>query len=397
MTYRQETIMVIDDNAYNLKLLQQMLQARGYLVLAFPRGVMALNAAAKSPPDLILLDINMPEMNGFEVCERLKTDPALAEIPVIFISALTETEDKIKAFAVGGVDYVTKPFQFEEVNARVETHLRLRRQQLELQALNKQKDHFLGMAAHDLRNPLTGIMSFSDLLAVQLAPLLTEKQANFFDMIITSSKFMAGMINDLLDISAIESGHLTLERQPVDIRVAITRSVEINRMLASPKNMPIALFCPEELPKVYADPYRIEQVMNNLLTNAMKYAQPGTDIAVRVRQENNEVIISVADQGPGIPEKEQHKLFQAFGQTLVKPASQEERSTGLGLLIVKKIVEAHEGRIWFLSEPGKGTEFFFALPVASGVITEYVTDRSETHLRNSWQFGCGLCEGEKLS
>ena len=362
MSDRQATIMVIDDTPANLKLLTDMLEGKGYLVLTFPRGAMALAAATKNPPDLILLDIKMPEMNGFEVCERLKSNALLKEIPVIFISALAETEDKVKAFALGGVDYVTKPFQFEEVNARVETHLRLRRQQLELQALNELKDRFLGMAAHDLRNPLGGIMGFSDLLAIQLAPLLTEKQANFFDMIFTSSKFMVGLINDLLDVSAIESGHLTLERQPVDIRVTITRSVEINRVLASPKNMPIAISCPEELPKVFADPYRIEQVMNNLLTNAMKYAQPGTDIAVHVRQENCEVIISVADQGPGIPEKEQHKLFHAFGKTSVKPASEEERSTGLGLLIVKKIVEAHEGGIWFRSEPGKGTEFFFSLP-----------------------------------
>ena len=174
---------------------------------------------------------------------------------------------------------------------------------------------------------------------------------------------MIGLINDLLDISAIESGHLSLERQPVDITAPITRIVELNRVLASPKNMPIAISCPEQLPHVFADVSRIGQVINNLLSNAMKYAQPGTDIAVHLRQENKELIISVADQGPGIPEKDQHKLFQAFGKTSVRPVSKEERSTGLGLLIVKKIVEAHEGRIWFITEPGKGTEFFFSLPV----------------------------------
>ena len=117
------------------------------------------------------------------------------------------------------------------------------------------------------------------------------------------------------------------------------------------------------MPLVLADTNRIEQVINNLLSNAIKYSQPGTNITVHLRHENNEVIISVADQGPGIPEKEQHKLFHAFGKTSVQPTSKNERSTGLGLLIVKKIMEAHEGRIWLLSEPGKGTEFFFSLPV----------------------------------
>jgi putative two-component system response regulator len=130
------TVMVVDDIPENLNLLQDMLQGKGFRVLAFPNGRMALNAAAKSPPDLILLDINMPEMNGFEVCERLKADEALKDIPVLFISALTEVTDKVKAFAAGGVDYVTKPFQFEEVNARVNTQLRLRKIKLELERHN---------------------------------------------------------------------------------------------------------------------------------------------------------------------------------------------------------------------------------------------------------------------
>jgi len=356
-------IMVVDDTPANLKLLHKMLKSKSYRVLAFPDGEKALKAAAKCPPDLIFLDIKMPGMDGFEVCERLKADAALKDIPVIFISALAETADKVKAFAVGGVDYVTKPFQFEEVNARVETHLRLRRQQIELQALNDLKNHFLGMAAHDLRTPLGGIMGISELLADQLSPLLTEKQSSFFDMLLSSSKFMIGLINDLLDTSAIESGHLTIERQMVDISVPIKRSIEINGMFASPKNISITIGCQEKLPLVFADINRIEQVINNLLSNAVKYSQPGTDIAVHLRHENNEVIISVADQGPGIPEKEQHKLFHAFGKTSVRPTSKKERSTGLGLLIVRKIMEAHEGRVWLLSEDGKGTEFFFSLPV----------------------------------
>jgi DNA-binding response OmpR family regulator len=153
MSDRQETIMVVDDTPANLNLLERMLQAKGYLVLTFPRGAVALAAAVKSPPDLILLDINMPEMNGFEVCERLKADVVLQDIPVIFISALTATEDKVKAFAVGGVDYVCKPFKLEEVNARVETHLRLRRQQFELEEEHRQ----LQQAFDEIRT-LRGIM-----------------------------------------------------------------------------------------------------------------------------------------------------------------------------------------------------------------------------------------------
>ena len=162
------TIMVVDDRPANLNLLQEMLQAKGYRVLAFPDGKMALRAAAKSQPALILLDINMPEMNGFEVCERLKADKVLKEIPVLFISALSETADKVKAFSVGGVDYVTKPFQFEEVYARVETHLRLRRLQLELQKHNLHLEELVKEKVREI--------SDSQLVTIRALSMLAESR-----------------------------------------------------------------------------------------------------------------------------------------------------------------------------------------------------------------------------
>ncbi|MFH0994361.1 MAG: HD domain-containing phosphohydrolase [Pseudomonadota bacterium] len=162
------TIMVVDDSPTNLNLLQEMLQAKGYRVLAFPDGKMALRAAAKSLPALILLDINMPEMNGFEVCERLKSNKALKEIPVLFISALSETTDKVKAFSVGGVDYVTKPFQFEEVYARVETHLRLRRLQLELKKHNLHLEELVKEKVQEI--------SDSQLVTIRALSMLAESR-----------------------------------------------------------------------------------------------------------------------------------------------------------------------------------------------------------------------------
>jgi putative two-component system response regulator len=149
-TIENSTIMVVDDTPANLKLLTDILQVKGYLVLAFPRGALALAAAAKNPPDLILLDINMPEMNGFEVCNRLKADDTLKDIPVIFITAMSETEDKVKAFNMGCVDYVTKPFQCEEVNARVESHLRMRKMQLELERHNNHLEDLVKEKVHEI-------------------------------------------------------------------------------------------------------------------------------------------------------------------------------------------------------------------------------------------------------
>ena len=160
--------MVVDDTPANLKLLQEMLQAKGYRVLAFPGGKIALSAAAKSPPDLILLDINMPEMDGFEVCRRLKADKALKEIPVIFLSALTDTTDKVKAFSVGGVDYVSKPFHFEEVNARVEIHMRLHKLQVELE---KHNDHLESLVKEKVRE-----ISDSQLATIHALSKLAESR-----------------------------------------------------------------------------------------------------------------------------------------------------------------------------------------------------------------------------
>ena len=163
-------VIVVDDTPANLQLLTGMLKERGYKVRPVPSGKLALQAAKNDPPDLILLDIMMPEMDGYEVCERLKADEKLREIPVIFISALNETMDKVRAFGVGGVDYVTKPFQFEEVDARVRTHLELQRQRRklkenyeQLRRLEELRDNLVHMIVHDLRNPLTGISGFLDL------------------------------------------------------------------------------------------------------------------------------------------------------------------------------------------------------------------------------------------
>lgn len=359
---QKQTVLVVDDMPDDLTLISGLLKD-SYKVKIAHDGKRALTVAMSgTPPDLILMDIMMSVMDGYEACRYLKENAETKDIPVIFLTAKAEEEDEMKGFDLGAVDYITKPISPPIVLARVQTHLRLRRQQIELKALNDLKNHFMGMAAHDLRNPINAIKGFSEFLVEELSPSLTPSQIRCFDIIHNSSEFMLGLINNLLDISVIESGHLTIEKQLVDLSVPITRIIETNRLFASKKDMKIALFHPEGLPQVFVDINRIEQVLNNLLSNAMKYSQPGTDIIVRLRYESSEIVISVADQGPGIPEREQHKLFRAFGKTSVEPTS-GERSTGLGLLIAKKIVEANEGRIWFISEMGKGSEFFFSLPV----------------------------------
>jgi len=233
-------IMVVDDTPQNLTLLQDILRKRGYEVFVLPNGEMALKAAAKNPPDLILLDIRMPGLNGYEVCQRLKADEQTAEIPIIFLSALNETEDKVKAFQAGGVDYITKPFQSEEVEARVKTHLKLRELQRELYERNlnleslvaqrtrelekayerlsridRIKSDFLTMISHEMRTPLNGLLGIGE-LALDLAPESGER-SELWGLYHGSRRRMECLLDDSGTLSTLESSSEPNELAPVPI------------------------------------------------------------------------------------------------------------------------------------------------------------------------------------
>ena len=208
------SILVVDDTLANLQLLAGLLKDRGYRVRVAPSGTLALQAVHAEPPDLILLDINMPELNGYEVCERLKADPQLAEIPVLFISALNETLDKVKAFGVGGVDYITKPFQFEEVEARVATHLELRRQKRELKESNERlrelerlRDNLVHMIVHDMRSPLMVISGHLELMAMEPLPAQAAQCAK---KALAATRTLIEMVSSMLDVSKMEAGQMQL-------------------------------------------------------------------------------------------------------------------------------------------------------------------------------------------
>ncbi len=204
-------ILVVDDTPANLELLSGMLKGRGYKVRAAVSGKLALQAARNDPPDLILLDINMPEMNGYEVCAELKSDDKLKDIPVIFLSALTETMDKVKAFGIGGVDYITKPFQFEEVEARVETHLELRRQKSRLQEsynelgeLKKLRDNLVNLLIHDLRPPLTSICDQLELVKEKERTAMSADSAGRLAETVKTAKQLLQMVGTVLDKGRLE-------------------------------------------------------------------------------------------------------------------------------------------------------------------------------------------------
>jgi signal transduction histidine kinase len=357
-------IMVVDDTVANLKLLDEMLSKQGYRVRSFPRGRLALAAAAREMPDLILLDIQMPEMNGYEVCERFKADPALNGIPIIFISAQHESMDKVRAFAVGGVDYVTKPFQFAEVDARVRTHLELRRQKLELQVsyerlqeLELLRDNLAHMVVHDMRSPLFAMMMALDLVKINI-PDPPEKAAKYLRMAESNVGRLTEMVNQLLDISRLESGRMPLNLAFCNASASVQAVMDSLSTTAGDRRL--ILKAPEPVYASY-DQDVIGRVLTNLVSNAIKFTVPSDEIEISVARLETSARIAVTDHGPEIPVEFREKIFDKFTQV---DGEKRKYGTGLGLTFCKLAVEAHGGAIGVESDPQLGNSFWFTLPLA---------------------------------
>jgi two-component system, sensor histidine kinase and response regulator len=343
-------ILIVDDMPANVLLLVRMLTQRGYKARPVPSGKLALEAARTEPPDLILLDISMPEMNGYEVCAQLKADAVLKDIPVIFISALSETIDKVKAFSVGGVDYVTKPFQFEEVYARVQTHLRLHR-------LEQLRDDLTHMIIHDLQSPLAVIFGFLDFLETNETQELSDRTQRLITVTRKSAENLLYMIGSILDVSKMGAGEMKLQLEPCDLGELIRAVLVATQPL--PGNNTVTLDSPESPLTVTADIGLITRVLQNLLSNALKYTPPGGDVRIVVTPSSGEVRITVTDIGPGIASDYHQRIFEKFGQV---EGRKNRVGTGLGLTFCKLAVEAHGGRIGVESEVGRGSTFWFTLP-----------------------------------
>ena len=357
-------ILIVDDVPANLELLSAIIRDRGYEPRPVPSGKLALLAAQADPPDLILLDIRMPEMNGFEICERLKADTVLKDIPVIFVTALTDTEKKVKALSMGAVDYVTKPFQVEEVCARVETHLELYRSKRELQRsydklreLETLRDNLVHMIVHDMRLPMMVILG--NLEMAEMEPL-TKNLADCIDTASISARMIVEMITSLLDVSKMEAGQMTLELSAIDMRVLVNETFRMVETLRGQRVL--NLTSPMKMEMIVGDARLIRRVLQNLIGNALRFTdkEKGT-ITVGIEIADDNVRVSVEDNGTGILPEYREKVFGKFFQ-VDKRKKGRTYSTGLGLTFCKLAVEAHGGRIGLESDVGKGCNFWFELP-----------------------------------
>ena len=359
------TVLVVDDNPVNIRLLASHLKSVGYAVRIAPNGDLAVRSVKVQPPDLILLDVLMPDMNGYEVCAKLKEDEALRDIPVIFVSALNATFDKVKAFDSGGVDYVTKPFQLAEVESRVATHLELvqKRRQLqasleELRRLESLREQLVHMIVHDIRSPLTVIVSSLELLMMDLESVAGPQSLEDLSQASAAAERIRKMISNLLDVSRMEAGQMVLQARETDLEALIEKACGVASSMDPTRKVALDLALQGT---VSCDPGVMERVIENLLTNAVKHTPEGTAIAVRARRETDQIRIEVADQGPGIPEEQRGNIFNKFATFRAVNGPSRPHSAGLGLAFCKLAIEAHGGSIDVSVE--NETVFWLTLPL----------------------------------
>jgi signal transduction histidine kinase len=307
-----------------------------------------------------MLDINMPGMNGIEVCRRLKSDPGLVSIPVIFVSALVETTYRIQAFQVGGVDYLTKPLHLKEVEARVKVHMELLRQRRELLAgqealkrLEDLRDSFTHMIAHDMRSSLTAISTSLE-LALESPDKIPPRRP--LERALRVSRNLAGMVTQMLDVSRLESGQMPLNLQVCELEQLVRAALETLPPLPAHQRIE---FTPPPSLRALCDPALTTRVLANLLGNALKFIPDPGLVGIHFELEKTEVWIAISDNGPGIPQEEQELIFDKFGQA---SGGSKRGGSGLGLAFCKLAVEAQHGRIGVASAPGRGSTFWFALP-----------------------------------
>ncbi|MFC1852198.1 response regulator [candidate division CSSED10-310 bacterium] len=375
----ERDILVVDDAPANLYMLSQILTREGYSVRAVTNGTEALSAVLQLQPDLILLDVSMPDISGYQVCKQLKADEATHNIPIIFISALDAKEDKIEAFKVGGVDYITKPFQIEEVLARVETQLNRRDLQkkleelnselvkqigelahtnAELQARNEELDAFAHTVAHDLKSPLTSLIGYSSFLQKKYTNLAPDKMGKYLREINRSGIKITNIIEELLLLATLRKVE-SVELEVLNMGKIVAESQE--RLIELVETAEAKIIVPQEWPPALGRDAWIEEVWVNYMSNAIKYGGQPPHLTLGADIEENAVKFWVRDNGAGLTPEQQARLFTPFERLHQVRAM----GHGLGLSIVRRIVEKLGGKVGVSSEIDVGSEFHFTLPQAS--------------------------------
>jgi signal transduction histidine kinase len=349
-----DTILIVDDTPANLRALADCITTAGYALMVAEDGEEALAQTSHAVPDLILLDVMMPGLDGFETCRRLKQADGTSDVPVIFMTALADTAEKIQGFQAGAVDYLTKPIQHEEALARIRTHLQLRQLRRQLEKELALKQQFMRIAAHDLRNPVCLILLSAGLAARARTP--AELTAELAD-IQSSARQIQNIIDTFLNVQKSGSGRVNLALLAEAVVAQHQAAADLKRIVLQLDGVD------PQLPSAEAEAGHAYQALTNYVSNAIKFLPKGGRIAVRLSTRDGNLRIEVQDDGPGVPVAERASLFTEYARLSVRPTGGEE-STGLGLSIVKHLTESQGGRAGAEFPATGGSLFWFELPAA---------------------------------
>lgn len=354
-----ETILVVDDTPENIQILDDILTDE-YIVKIALHGEMAIDITKSESPDLILLDIMMPNLDGYEVCRILKSMEDTKDIPIIFITAKNEIEDETKGLDLGAIDYILKPVNPSIVRARVRSHLKLRRAQEQVKRQNEQlkkllqlREDFVHMAIHDMRSPLCTVLGVNELLKVKV----DEKGLEFLEYSKNAINTLNSLVNEILILARMENDTLLLNRSLVNLEKLVTMVTDMQMTTAKPKNISFEIDIPKQLPLLDVDVKLFQRLLDNLIGNAIKFSPKDNTIVIRIQylMEKSCVLLQIIDNGPGIPKEERERVFDKYA--IVELKKKGVSQVGLGLAFCKMVVESHGGRIYVTGNEPKGSIF----------------------------------------
>lgn len=361
-------VIAIDDEKMNLELIGFMMQKNGYRFLGIQQSKEAIVILEKNIPAIILLDVMMPELDGFELCEQIKNNQKLKDIPVIFLSGKNNTENKIKGLQIGGVDYITKPFNEHELNARIQTHvalaaskLKIKNQALALEKDNALKDKILSIIGHDLRSPLSAIKMQLDFI---LRGIIEPKSPDFVDNTVqnlnATTDEALNLLDNLLNWARSESGVLAVIPEEIQLREIANQIQRLNSMALENKGIVLTISIQEEA-KIKADLNLVKTIFRNLVSNAIKFTPKNGSIKIMTQLNQNFWEVSIIDSGIGIGKEDLLKIKNA-NSFFTKDGTENESGTGLGIGICQNFIKKLGGKFSIESELGKGSTFTFTLP-----------------------------------
>jgi len=368
MTEANPKILLVDDNPINIRVAAKILRNHKYNISFAKNGFDALKKAKTFDFDLILLDIMMPEMDGYEVCQELKNDPKTFKVPVIFLTAKAEPENIVKAFQLGGADYVTKPFNGQELISRVETHIRLKlsREELEnanmlLKEANETKDKMFSIISHDLLGPFGNIRESLEMIVNKDVNVDEENMHSFIKAMWNSISSAYSLLENLLFWARNQQGRMVYKPRLISLNSIIHETYAVLDGVARHKSITLKTNLIEDF-TIFADKNAVKTIIRNLVSNSIKFTDQGGTITTKVKnRKDNFVLVSVVDTGIGMDEQTCGKLFSK-DKTEPRWGTKGEKGVGLGLVITKEFVDKHGGEIWVESKAGEGTSFYFTLP-----------------------------------